>query len=477
MALVVIGIGAGFLTLLLTPYLRDLFIFLQIVDKPDAYRRIHREPTPRIGGIPIAIAYLAALLLADMVLTLLPLRGFIEAPHAALLLKLAPGALVVFITGLADDVFGISAWQKLAGQVAAGALTYWGGIRMAPWPVPYADWVMPVVAVGWLVFCANAFNLIDGLDGLAAGVAFIATSALMVISLIHGYPALTLAITPLLGGLAGFLYHNFNPATVFLGDCGSLFIGFLFGCFALLWAQQPHPGLIGFAPLFAMLLPVAEVVISIIRRLLRSKHVFAADRNHIHHRLLLLGLEPWAVALTLYGVSITAAVFAVIATVADGRITAVLFATLIPTAFFALRSLRYEEFSGFRRWLAHDVLQSLRLRICLEDYRNRLNASRTLEERWAAMMETARVAHLESVELATPEGSFRTPAISIPQPCETVRMSLRHGGSLRVQYRCDRPELSAWIAPLAVYFEQSLDRPLDITETVRARAHAAGARD
>jgi UDP-GlcNAc:undecaprenyl-phosphate/decaprenyl-phosphate GlcNAc-1-phosphate transferase len=471
MGLILIGFAAGLVSWWLTPYLRDFFLFLQVVDEPDAGRRVHSRPIPRIGGIAIALAYAAPLLIA---LSVSP-RGMFGGWPTAQIRSLLPGVLVITLTGLIDDLFGIRPWHKLAGQATAAALVVWGGIRMTPWPVPYAEWIMPLAAIAWLMFCSNAFNLIDGLDGLASGVTLIASASLLAISLIHGDRGLALAAVALLGAVTGFLRHNFSPATVFLGDCGSLLLGFLIGCFALLWNSHAGPGLSRYAGFFAALLPSVEVAISIARRLLRSRGIFAADRNHIHHRLLSKGLPPAAATLRLYAVALVAGLFGVCTTVVDTRTAAILLGVLLPVGYTAARSLSYEEFSVLHRWLFRgEMLRSLRLNIFLEDYRRKLSVSRTLEERWTALSEAASSANLDSVELVTPHGSFRTPPnTGALQPRDAVRLSLRQGGSLRVEYRRDRPDLWLWIAPLAVYLDQSLELRQH-EETPRAQAHRAG---
>ena len=153
----------------------------------------------------------------------------------------------------------------------------------------------------WLVGCTNAFNLIDGMDGLAAGVGLVATVTMLLAALTQNNLPLVLATIPLAGCLLGFLRYNFSGASVYLGDCGSLSLGFLLGCFGALWSDKSVTLVALTVPLLAVSIPLLDVVLSIVRRFLRNRPIFQADRGHIHHRLLDRGLSPRSAVLTMYG--------------------------------------------------------------------------------------------------------------------------------------------------------------------------------
>ena len=170
-------------------------------------------------------------------------------------------------------------------------------------------WAIPLTIL-WLIACTNAINLIDGLDGLASGVALFATLAALSAAAVQGNIGLMLAAVPLAGCLVGFLRYNFNPASVFLGDSGSLTIGFLLGCFAVIWCQKSAT-LIGMAaPLIALSLRLWMSAYPFSPRFISDQVHFTADRGHIHHRLLAQGLQPRRAALLLYGVCGVAAIVA-----------------------------------------------------------------------------------------------------------------------------------------------------------------------
>src|SRR5579863_1778740 len=239
------------LSLLLTPLCRNLFRRMSLVDIPDTHRKSHRTPVPHLGGIPIAVSYVMACAL----LMLTPLRGgVLVSSHLALVWKLLPAAGVVFATGILDDLFGLKPWQKLAGQLLGALIACWAGVRVVSVSgFSAASWIGLALTVLWLVGSTNAFNLIDGVDGLAAGIGlFAAVTMVLAALLLQSNVPLALATIPLAGSLLGFLRYNFNPASIFLGDSGSLLVGFLLGCFGVIWSQKSATILGMTAPLMAL---------------------------------------------------------------------------------------------------------------------------------------------------------------------------------------------------------------------------------
>lgn len=203
--------GASFLiAVILTPMVRDLFRSYNVVDRP-GWRKMHVHPIPRVGGIAIAVAYLGALLLLS--------RDDKFAAHAPMIWKLIPGAAIIFFTGLIDDFFNLRPSYKLAAEMVAASLVFALGLRIETVAnISLPLWVSFPVTVFWLLLCTNALNLVDGLDGLCAGMGLMSTLTLFAGALLLGEPTLAYATFPLVGALLGFLCFNFNPATVFLGD-------------------------------------------------------------------------------------------------------------------------------------------------------------------------------------------------------------------------------------------------------------------
>jgi UDP-GlcNAc:undecaprenyl-phosphate GlcNAc-1-phosphate transferase len=335
-----LAVKAFLACLILTPIFRDIFRTYGVVDKPDLHRKVHVYPIPRVGGIPIALAYAIALF---------PFGSGGNLPWdgtASLAWRLGPAAALVFATGLIDDPFGLKPWQKLIGQVAAAGLAYWAGIRLISLGGYNANvWFSLPVTIFWLLLCTNAFNLVDGLDGLAAGMAMVASLTLFAASLVYHNQFLASATLPLAGALLGFLFYNFNPATVFLGDSGSLLLGFLLGCFGLVWSQN-SPTLLGLTvPLLALSVPLLDVSLAVARRFLRNQPIFSADRGHIHHRLLDRGFSARSAVLVLYLLAGLAAAFALLITLPyGGRYRGIVILAFCAVAWVCVRQLRYAEF-------------------------------------------------------------------------------------------------------------------------------------
>lgn len=226
---------------------------------------------------------------------------------------LAPATLI-FLLGVYDDVRGVGPYFKFSVQAVAAGMLYAGGLKIVNIPVIFGDVRLPwfvglFFTIVWVLAITNAFNLIDGLDGLAAGSALFSTLVAFVVALLYGQVLITIMTAALAGAILGFLRFNFNPATIFLGDSGSLFIGFVLSAMALAGAQKA-PTIVAVAiPVVSFGLPILETSLSIVRRLISGRPVFTADREHIHHKLLQRGMTHRQVVILLYGVS---AVFAML---------------------------------------------------------------------------------------------------------------------------------------------------------------------
>ena len=268
-SLLFLGFASFALSLFLTPLVRNQARRLGLVDMPDGHRKIHRTPVPRVGGVAILAATVGAyalLLLAGLSAGHIVLSG---APFAV---RLLPAVIIIFGVGLADDIFAIRPWYKLAAQIAAATLVWFSGIRLeAIGGHPFSVTLSFVLTIAWIVACSNAVNLIDGVDGLAAGVGLFATITTLIAGLLHNNLDLVFATVPLAGALIGFLRYNFNPASIFLGDCGSLTLGFLLGCYGIVWSEKSTTLLSMTAPLLALSVPLLDAGIAIARRFLRNQ--------------------------------------------------------------------------------------------------------------------------------------------------------------------------------------------------------------
>ncbi len=385
-AFFILGISAFLFCLLLTPLCRDLFLSRGWVDHPDGGRKSHKTPVPRNGGLPIALSYGGALL---VVLFLNPLKATLYIQHEHVFLGLVPATILIFATGLVDDLKGLKPSQKLIGQLAASVFAVWFGARLAFLPThPSVSFLLSVV---WLLGCTNAVNLIDGMDGLATGVGLLATLTTLLVALLGGNMGLALATIPLVGCLIAFLSYNFAPASIFLGDCGSLTIGFVLGCFGLIWSQRAGTLLGMLAPLMALALPLLDVCLAICRRFLRQVPIFEADRGHIHHMVLGLGFSTRRAALLLYAFCGLSASFAIIASVSPGGLHWAILLVFCAMVLFAINRLGYVEFSAARKMLSgSSMLRAIQDEIYLQELEVELAQAESLEVWWSVACECCR---------------------------------------------------------------------------------------
>ena len=382
-SLCILSIAGFLLSLVLTPVLRDWAIRAGLVDRPDHKRKIHALATPRIGGVPILLAYAGAF----AILFILPVRSrdFIQG-NFDMIGRLLPAAAIIFFTGLLDDWLQLKPWHKLAGQVGAAAAAYIAGVRIAGiGEYPLAPWAGFLLTAGWLVLCSNAFNLIDGVDGLAAGVGLTATLTTGVAGLLQGDVPLGLATAPLAGALLGFLRYNFNPASIFMGDSGSLSIGFLLGAYGIIWSQKSATLLGITAPAMALALPLLEVAISIVRRFLHNEPIFSPDRGHIHHRLLERGFTPRRVAVLLYGACGVGATLSLFQSLVHDRLSAAAILLFGAMTAAGVRYLRYAEFAAAGRFLIAGLRPLLGAHVKLELLERNLIAAGSIWECWQSI--------------------------------------------------------------------------------------------
>lgn len=306
-SILLVFIAALVVTASLTPLVRRLALAVGAVDDPTA-RRVHTRRIPRMGGIAIVAGFFIPLLVL-FALNTMTARIFFGTPR--MVGALVSGALLVAGLGLCDDIVGVGAKTKLGVQSIAGCVAFAGGLRIdalsLPWlgTVPLGWLALPATLL-WITAIVNALNLIDGLDGLAAGVAFFACVTNFVVAHIGGNVLIGFLSATLAGAIVGFLFHNFNPARIFMGDSGSMFLGFVLACTSLLGAgTQKSPTLIAIlVPLMALGLPIMDMLFAMARRFLERRSIFSADRGHIHHRLLDLGLTHRRAVLLLYGISL-----------------------------------------------------------------------------------------------------------------------------------------------------------------------------
>jgi len=352
-------VGSLLLSFVLTKYVRDVATAHGWVSAPALERHLHSRPLPRFGGVAIFLSFLLTFAVA------LPagwhhLAAGFGLSFRTLLTILLPGCLI-FALGVYDDIHSVSPYAKVAVQAVAGAMLFAGGLRILDLPVLFGTHHFPwfvglPLTVLWVLAITNAFNLIDGLDGLAAGSALFSTMVVFAVALISGSSLVSLMALVLAGSILGFLRFNFSPATIFLGDCGSLFIGFMLSALALQGAQKA-PTIIAVAiPVVSFGLPILETTLSIVRRYLGGRPVFTADREHIHHKLLQRGLSHRQVVITLYAVSALFALLSLFLLWPGGDVLGLVLAVLGTGVWIGVQHLGYMEFGELRR-VAHRTIE------------------------------------------------------------------------------------------------------------------------
>lgn len=340
------------LSFVLTKFVRDLANAKGWVAPPAQDRHLHVIPLPRLGGISIFLSFFLSLGIALLISLTRPGRN-VGGSTATLATILGPG-LLIFLLGVYDDVRGASPYLKFTVQAIAGALLFAGGLRILDLPVLFGghqfSWFVGLpLTILWVLAITNAFNLIDGLDGLAAGSALFSTLVVFVVALLGGSPLVSLITLALAGAILGFLRFNFNPATIFLGDCGSLFIGFMLSALALQGAQKA-PTIIAVAiPVVSFGLPILETALSVARRFINGRPVFTADREHIHHKLLQRGLSHRQVVIVLYAVSAVFALLSLFLLWPTGSTLGLVLAVLGTGVWIGVQHLNYLEFGELRR--------------------------------------------------------------------------------------------------------------------------------
>jgi UDP-GlcNAc:undecaprenyl-phosphate GlcNAc-1-phosphate transferase len=314
------------------------------VDRAGSSRKVHHRPIPRLGGLAIVggfFAPLGALLVVDSAVG----RSFRE--QNSLVWGLFAGGLAIAFLGLYDDLRGANARKKFLVQVAVAGVLYALGFRIQAIANPFGSELalgplaLPFTCL-WVVGVINAMNLIDGLDGLAGGVAFFAVATNFILALARSDTLMCLFMAALGGAVVGFLIFNFNPASIFMGDTGSMFLGFVLASVSMKTSQKSGTAVALLVPVIALGLPIMDTLLAMVRRTLFGRPVFAADKEHIHHRLMSrLLLSHRHAVLVLYGLCCLFAVTALALAYANSAESAMLLGGVGITVTLLMRKLGY----------------------------------------------------------------------------------------------------------------------------------------
>lgn len=332
------------LALVLTPLAAGIGRRYGLVDVPSG-RKVHIKPIPRIGGVALFLAFFGPFLGALFYSN--DLIGQILSEPAVL--WLSAGATLVFLMGFADDIFRLHPLVKFGVQAVGAYLAYHGGTCISHLQLPWAvdldlGWFSLPVTIFWFLLITNALNLIDGLDGLAAGICLFASLVLLILSIMGGRYLVATGLAALVGASLGFLRYNFNPASIFMGDGGSYFLGFMLASLSILGSIKSQATVAVLIPIIALGLPLIDTTLAPVRRFLMGKQLFQPDKSHIHHKLLRMGFSQRRAVLLLYGVNILLGLFAILLVNAHDRNAALILLVLGVCVILGIRKLGYLEY-------------------------------------------------------------------------------------------------------------------------------------
>ena len=344
------------LTFILTPLIRYLALQKGFVDCPQRARKVHQQATPRLGGAAVLISFLVVIAIAGLSVQQL---SELLSGNSPVIGSIILGSLGIFVIGFLDDLARLAPKTKLLGEFLIAGFVVWGAnlsfssVQFLGFgSLSFPEWVGFGLSCLWIVGMANAINLIDGLDGLASGITLFGLLAVSVVGYLAGIASVTWRSTLLIGCLLGFLVYNSRPASIFLGDCGSLTLGYLAGCLTLLASFREGGILDGIFPVLAFAVPILDCVFAIFRRTMRGRSPFSPDMEHFHHRLMAKGLSHGKAVLAMWAMAFSSSLVAIAAAFGKGDQLFAVFVFFGLGGFILLRYLGYFRFEFFGEGLS-----------------------------------------------------------------------------------------------------------------------------
>ena len=342
--LIILGLAFVF-GLAATMLVRWLGHRFEVLDHPDGYRKVHKRPIPRIGGLAVYLAFFGALAVGAFLWRPTMLAGPVGTTEFGWVIV---GATAVLFLGLWDDSRGMRASRKMIVLTSIAVLMYAVGFRIGAVTNPFGSYIelgllaLPVTLF-WFLGCMNAINFIDGLDGLAAGVSLFVAGTILVSAFLFGNAEGAVLALALFGAAAGFLIFNFHPASIYLGDSGSYLLGFLIACTGMISTRKAHTIVALLVPVIAMGVPIADTALAILRRWARGVPLFASDRHHLHHKLLKMGIGHRQAVILIYAVCVGLAGTALLMTASRTQRSAAVLLLLALAAALVIRLLGRNE--------------------------------------------------------------------------------------------------------------------------------------
>ena len=351
--LITLFFGSLFVSLVLTPLIRNISLKLNLVDLPSG-RKVHTSPISRVGGIAIFITFIVCLGLSYFSKTVISIDLFSNSKFYFLI----GGGVLIFLTGLIDDVRNLNARIKLFLQFIAGSIAYYGGMKITVITFPFIEhinmgFLSYPITIFWFILIINAVNLIDGLDGLAAGVTLLVCLILTISGMMAEEIIVAACFACLTGSILGFLKYNFNPATIFMGDSGSYFIGYMIAGLSLFGSIKAHTAATIFVTMVALGVPLIDTIITTLRRYMLGQKIFSPDKKHFHHRLLNLGFSHKNAVLFLYLLTFILCLSAVLFVYLNDQKSAIVLLVIIFSVIVGIGKFGYIEqfdFGEFAKW-------------------------------------------------------------------------------------------------------------------------------
>jgi UDP-GlcNAc:undecaprenyl-phosphate/decaprenyl-phosphate GlcNAc-1-phosphate transferase len=351
--IIILFFGSLFVSLVLTPIVRSISLKLNLVDLPSG-RKVHTTAISRVGGVAIFLTFITCIGLIYFTRTNIAIDLLSDKKFYYLI----AGGFLIFLTGLVDDGIDLNAKVKLLLQIIAGTIAYFGGMVITVLTFPFIEhlnlgFLSYPVTIFWFLLIINAVNLIDGLDGLAAGVSLLACLILTISGGIAGNFVVAACFACLSGSILGFLRYNFNPATIFMGDSGSYFIGYMIAGLSLFGSIKAHTAATIFVTMAALGVPLIDTIITTLRRYMLGQKIFSPDKKHFHHRLLNLGFSHKNAVLFLYLLTFILCLSAVLFVYLNDQKSAIVLLVIILSVIAGIGKFGYIgsfNFKQFARW-------------------------------------------------------------------------------------------------------------------------------
>ncbi|MCU0979138.1 MAG: undecaprenyl/decaprenyl-phosphate alpha-N-acetylglucosaminyl 1-phosphate transferase [Pirellulaceae bacterium] len=466
-------------SLLLTPVVRRWALRWGIVDHPDEHRKLHDGAMPLAGGLAVMGGFCLALAVA---LAWSPNWRDRFAGDWGFLAGLLSASAVIGIVGLLDDRYRLRGRQKLFGQIVAAAILIWSGlliesIAIFAWRIELGLLAIPFTLF-WLLGATNALNLIDGVDGLATSVGIVLSLAVSVMALMTGHLTEAMLAMAVAGSLAGFLVYNISPASIFLGDAGSMFIGLAVGALAIRCSLKGPATIALAAPTALLAVPILDVTMAILRRTLMGRSIYSADRGHLHHRLIHLGFGPRNTVLVIALLCAVTAVGALISEYAQNDVMAISAVAAVVSVLAVSRLFGHHEFMLLLRRTKHVVVSLLPLGsrggTRRGESQDRLHGSGQWNELWETLVAFAERFDLSSVHLNVHlpalgeeyRASWNRKAVpadtdlwhsDIPLIVDSLAV-----GRLRITGRCGNGSVCVWMSDLIAGLKSFETQMLDL---------------